>query len=52
LVSNETKISDKAINRGGSGYPLIIDFIITGHYTGDYELRYNGSNATFLYNKI
>jgi hypothetical protein len=52
LISNETKISDKTINRSGSGYPLTIDFIINGHYTDDYELRYKGSNATFLYNKV
>jgi hypothetical protein len=52
LVSNGTKISDKTIDRSWSGYPLTIDFIITGHFTGDYELRYNDSNATFLYNKV
>jgi hypothetical protein len=48
LVSNGTKISDTTINRSSSGYPLTIDFIIAGHFTGNYKLWYFDSNATFL----
>jgi hypothetical protein len=59
-LPNGTQISWKTIDRSWSGYPLTVDFVIDGHYSGDFELRYGGSNtafmhgnstATFLYNK-
>ena len=49
LAFNETKISGKAVNHSWSGYPLTIEFVIDGHYNGDYELRYNDPNTTFAY---
>ena len=52
LISNETKISYKTTDRSWSGYPLTIEFTVAGHFNGDYELRYNSSKATYLYNKV